>query len=260
VCVCVCVCMLIVEYAFELTTHCVWLHRYISARVRENVLGPTGPSTIWSAVCLCGNGNFLYNGKNGAHGPGRTNAAHRPGTEPNRTCTARTKKEHCPWYGVAGGHEGCSHVFYTRGAKLCEITSAGVGVQPCHCEAVADEIAKLHRGSKPMWSQSDPRKWLQDGGHWELAKIYSSVLDGRPIDPDTNCLTEYCANKRLASDFAGDNLLNMGKMCAAFRGKCSQTASHVPIYSDDAGNAVSIDVDRWDVASHARNHVSESEI
>ena len=55
------------------------------------------------------------------------------------------------------------------------------------------------------------------------------------MDAGTNCPIDYCAKKQQAAHFAGDSLLNMGKMCSALK----------------------IDVKRWDAASYARNKVSD---
>lgn len=187
------------------------------------------------------------------------NAAFKSAAKSGKGCTAKDRKLQCPGYGILGGHENCPHVFLTTGTKQCEITSAGVGVQPCHCEAVADEIVKLHLGNTLPWSQSDPRKWLRADSHWELAKIYTSALDGRPIDAETNSPNDYCSNKQQASDFAGDSLLNMGKMCAAFNWTRSQDRPwppKTPVFVDSAKNPVDIDLSRWDSASDARNKVS----
>jgi hypothetical protein len=213
-----------------------------------NVNGGAPPPSGWSPVCPCGCGNFLYDGKSPAHGPGRENAALKG---KSGVCLAPTKPRLCPGHKLPGGHEGCNHVLFAHGTKACEIE--GVGVQRCHCEAVAVELLKLHSGNVMPWQQCDPRRWLVAGGHWEIAKLFCSKLDGRPIDPDSNAPIEYCAGKVEAVHFAGDVLFNMARMCKAFNGALSSAGA--PIFAC-AGGVVEIDTSRWAKAGDARNHVS----
>ncbi|PFX26527.1 Uncharacterized protein CXorf38-like [Stylophora pistillata] len=69
------------------------------------------------------------------------------------------------------------------------------GAGPCQCEnlarhdlgkcAWACELITYHRGPKPQWKQSDPRKWTDPNlGPWEIAKLYipdlgpGSIING----------------------------------------------------------------------------------
>eukprot|EP00035_Acanthoeca_spectabilis_P018675 m.398861 g.398861 ORF g.398861 m.398861 type:complete len:237 (+) comp16778_c0_seq44:84-794(+) len=159
------------------------LQSHVSTKVKQNLQQPAE----WSAVCPCGNANFLYDGKRPEqHGPGRANAALKCKRAP---CLAPPP---CPGRQCEHGHKDCKHVLYTSGTKSCEIKSSGVGRQPCHCEAIAAELLEFHLGNGLQWQQSDARKWMAPNGHWELAKLYCSKTPPHPTILGLSFLVSRC--------------------------------------------------------------------